>query len=971
MVFGFDIIPLCIICSIILLFVKIYKLSSKVDSLTQDVSELLRERHSERARREFGHSSPSSSEEAGFSESSTRAQGEDLRTLNGAGEGFSHAKPQTASLDGQAKPHPGESAVLPPQAANTSSIPVAPRLVQEKSALEQPSAALFGECSNAAQTVASAASENESSVNFHTESSASLPEGSRKAPPLSKTGKSFEHVQWDLSDSEKTVSFNFPEFFRKYVAANALLWIGALALALSGIFLAKYSIERGLLTPLMRVLGAAFMAAVLFAGGEFVLRKFSRKMIAGLLAGAGITVAYGDLCAAAQLYSMMPLWVALFGMVVLSVLAYSFTARYGIGMFYLAIMGMFLAPALTSGDNPSTLLLVCYLSIATVASAYAAVQRNCVPALLFIIADNICWIIFWHICALINFSTGFDINNYLYIFAYMLFYSWVFIFAFARIKFSNFYKKVPEFFAKTVCDGRYCAVLLKGFLRDGALAFSAFIFLLDFLTFLTLPDAVIAFFLIFAYLLLWRMRGCGSAIFTGIFCVMGTYRGFCYMESDFMLICFLYAVFIPIAIGIFFSQSNRAIKLGAILAALIFICTILGLFKFGSESAYKFALAAVLVASVVSGYIGLLKRARQHAYLRGAYLFLGVLSIIAFFSFFEIRRNYSFEFSVSSYFAIAAGSIAAFMKTKDWILRNAAMAMQAFLVFLLLILVNVSDIMVVYNDWNSRVALKFILMSAISFALFAYFAKNSKGYSNVFEFFGMLSSICLVAGFAFYMSVLIYSGSKGPLPLEVRMLAFSLSSLVSIPILILSRRASFTGMGTGAYIAAFAGMLFVFYLFADIFSARISGWFIANTLTVAMFALGAACFVLARLTEKGKLQMLLSAAALFIAFIWANSQVRFYFHPNILGGAMGDVEFYSYSVLWMLLGLTSLVCGRLWKSVNLEYASLVFVLGAVFKVFFFDAAELDGLLRVASFGLLGIILFGIGGFYTRFVFRRN
>ncbi|MFR6034525.1 MAG: hypothetical protein ACLUKN_15955 [Bacilli bacterium] len=68
---------------------------------------------------------------------------------------------------------------------------------------------------------------------------------------------------------------------------------------------------------------------------------------------------------------------------------------------------------------------------------------------MFIIVDNICWILFWHLCALINISHGFDINNYLYIFAYMLFYSWVAILARARIKFSNFYAKASEFFDKT------------------------------------------------------------------------------------------------------------------------------------------------------------------------------------------------------------------------------------------------------------------------------------------------------------------------------------------------------------------------------------------------------------------------------------------------------------------------------------------------------------------------------------------
>lgn len=109
-----------------------------------------------------------------------------------------------------------------------------------------------------------------------------VPQYKSSADVVSKPSKSFEHAQWDIG-AGKREPFNFAEFLRRYVAANALLWIGALALALSGIFLAKYSIERGLLTPTMRVLGAAFMAAALFAAGEFVLRKFSNKMMAGLL----------------------------------------------------------------------------------------------------------------------------------------------------------------------------------------------------------------------------------------------------------------------------------------------------------------------------------------------------------------------------------------------------------------------------------------------------------------------------------------------------------------------------------------------------------------------------------------------------------------------------------------------------------------------------------------------------------------
>jgi len=38
---------------------------------------------------------------------------------------------------------------------------------------------------------------------------------------------------------------------------------------------------------------------------------------------------------------------------------------------------------------------------------------------------------------------------------------------------------------------------------------------------------------------------------------------------------------------------------------------------------------------------------------------------------------------------------------------------------------------------------------------------------------------------------------------------------------------------------------------------------------------------------------------------------------------------------------------------------------AVFKVFIFDAAGLDGLARIASFLALGVCLIGIGWFYSR------
>jgi uncharacterized membrane protein len=47
--------------------------------------------------------------------------------------------------------------------------------------------------------------------------------------------------------------------------------------------------------------------------------------------------------------------------------------------------------------------------------------------------------------------------------------------------------------------------------------------------------------------------------------------------------------------------------------------------------------------------------------------------------------------------------------------------------------------------------------------------------------------------------------------------------------------------------------------------------------------------------------------------------------------------------------------------------SLVLMLAAVGKVFLFDAAGLDGLLRIASFAALGFSLIGVGWLYSRYL----
>ncbi len=106
-----------------------------------------------------------------------------------------------------------------------------------------------------------------------------------------------------------------------------------------------------------------------------------------------------------------------------------------------------------------------------------------------------------------------------------------------------------------------------------------------------------------------------------------------------------------------------------------------------------------------------------------------------------------------------------------------------------------------------------------------------------------------------------------------------------------------------------------------------------------------------------------------LLFCFISFTVRQYFHGGeMFPGSYDIVEFYGYSVTWLLTGLILLTIGIRRQSKTARLASLVFMVLTVIKVFLFDASELEGLYRVFSFLGLGISLIGLSYFYTRYVF---
>ena len=116
---------------------------------------------------------------------------------------------------------------------------------------------------------------------------------------------------------------------------------------------------------------------------------------------------------------------------------------------------------------------------------------------------------------------------------------------------------------------------------------------------------------------------------------------------------------------------------------------------------------------------------------------------------------------------------------------------------------------------------------------------------------------------------------------------------------------------------------------------------------------------------------MLALMAALLAFAYATLSVRRLFKGEFIGlwSGLGQLETYSYSALWLALGVVILVLGVMLASQVLRIASAALIAAAVLKVFLFDMSELEGVLRALSFIGLGAVLIGIGLFYQRLLGR--
>ncbi len=108
--------------------------------------------------------------------------------------------------------------------------------------------------------------------------------------------------------------------------------------------------------------------------------------------------------------------------------------------------------------------------------------------------------------------------------------------------------------------------------------------------------------------------------------------------------------------------------------------------------------------------------------------------------------------------------------------------------------------------------------------------------------------------------------------------------------------------------------------------------------------------------------IMLALTAALLGFLWATLSVRWAWQGNDIASWKGFLqgETYSYSVVWLVIGVVLLSVGSRLDARSLRLASAGLVVLTVLKVFLIDMANLEGILRALSFIGLGAVLIGIG-----------
>ncbi len=174
------------------------------------------------------------------------------------------------------------------------------------------------------------------------------------------------------------------ESLESRLGARWAVWVGGIALALGGVFMVKYSIDAGLLSPAVRLTLAALFGLLLMAAGEVIRRRavpvianeFQNAMIPGILTAAGAVTLFGVAYAAYGIYDYIGTGTAFVLLAAISLATVGLSLLHGQALAGLGLLASLITPALVSSNEPRPWVLFGFLSIVWLATLLASRLRS-------------------------------------------------------------------------------------------------------------------------------------------------------------------------------------------------------------------------------------------------------------------------------------------------------------------------------------------------------------------------------------------------------------------------------------------------------------------------------------------------------------------------------------------------------------------------------------------------------------------
>lgn len=185
-------------------------------------------------------------------------------------------------------------------------------------------------------------------------------------PPSLEQASLQEPVEAEVEEApiHPRLSLDFEDIFGRRLP----IWAGGITLAIAGVFLVRYSIEAGLLTPQVRVALSFIFGIVLLAGAEAAYRFEDRvrdERVRQALAGAGLATLYAAFYLAGTQYELIGQTFAFLGLAGVTTLAIFLSYRFGLPSAVLGLVGGFAAPALVGGEDANLPMMALYLALVT------------------------------------------------------------------------------------------------------------------------------------------------------------------------------------------------------------------------------------------------------------------------------------------------------------------------------------------------------------------------------------------------------------------------------------------------------------------------------------------------------------------------------------------------------------------------------------------------------------------------------